>query len=447
MLKDVRRFAYLGLATTSLAGAVVALAMTAVAADDGNNKDQDHNRNAPVSLLSVIQVPGNPVTSADISWADPVTERYYFADRSNFGVDVIDAEKDVWVGRVKGMAGPLPSGGGTSTTNGPGPNGVVVTPLKRLWAGDGNSTVQLADVDPASPKYLQILQSVSTALPACDGGTATTHYCGRADEIDYDPKHHIILVANNAPLSVTVPHLSIDPYATFINADPPYNVLGRITFPGAGGLEQPRWDHQTQRFLITVPGKMIGTTITTLPSIHVINPTTLLSEKTYPLDCNAIAGVTSVSVTGIVLRPNQHILVSACGFPIILTLDKKTSKVNIIKVINQVGGGDQVWFNPGDGRFYVTGLDKTTPTGVQSLGVINAETSEWLQNVPDVRGKNAAAFSENNHIFTIVQITAAIAAGTAPDDSICFTAFNLKGTGCVAVFRHLGHPGDDDAQE
>src|SRR5258705_3362142 len=119
MLKDIRRFAYLGLATTSLAGAVVALAMTAVAADDGNNKNQDNNRNAPVSLLSVIQVPGNPVTSADISWADPVTERYYFADRSNFGVDVIDAEKDVWVGRVKGMAGALPNWGGARTTNRP----------------------------------------------------------------------------------------------------------------------------------------------------------------------------------------------------------------------------------------------------------------------------------------------------------------------------------------
>jgi hypothetical protein len=74
--------------------------------------------------------------------------------------------------------------------------------------------------------------------------------------------------------------------------------------------------------------------------------------------------------------------------------------------------------------------------GVQSLGVINAETSKWLQNVPDVRGKNPAAFPENNHIFTIVQITAAIAAGTSPDDSICFTKFSFKGTGCVAVFGH-----------
>src|SRR6516225_6385604 len=341
----------------------------------GKNDDHDNNRNAPVTALAAIQIPGNPVTSADIAWVDPGTERYYFADRSNAGVEVIDPENNVWVGRIGHMAGVLTSGGGTTTTNGPGPNGVVVTPLKTLWAGDGNSTVQVADVDQDSPTYLQILDSVSTARPVCDGGTATTHYCGRADELDYDPIDHIILIANNAPLSVTVPHVSVDPYATFINADPPYNVLGHITFVGAGGLEQPRWDDQTKRFLITVPGKMVGTTILILPSIQVINPTTMLSEATYPIDCQAIAGVTSVSVTGIFLRPNQHILVSACGFPIILTLDENKSEIHVIKVIKEAGGGDQVWYNPGDGRFYVTGVDMTVPNGVQSLGVINAETS------------------------------------------------------------------------
>jgi hypothetical protein len=405
--------------------------------EQGKNNDHDDNRNAPVSAVAAIQVPGSPITSADIAWADPGTERYYFADRSNAGVDIIDAENNVWVGRVGGMAGPLPSGGGTSTTNGPGPNGVVVTPLKTLWAGDGNSTVKVADVDPDSPTYLQILGSISTALPVCDGGTATTHYCGRADELDYDPIDHIILIANNAPLSVGVPpHVSVDPYATFINADPPYDVLGHITFTGAGGLEQPRWDRQTKRFLITVPGKIVGGSIATPASIQVINPTTMLSEQTYPIDCQAIAGVTSVSTTGIVLRPNQHILVSACGFPTIVTLDESTSEINVLNVIKEVGGGDQVWFNPGDGRFYVTGADMTVTGGVQSLGVIDAQTSEWLQNVPDVRGKNPAALRKNNRIFTIVQITAAIAMGTAPDDSICFTQFSLKGTGCIAVFAH-----------
>jgi hypothetical protein len=407
-------------------------ALTGIGAAQG---DSQGNRNSPVSALTAIHISGNPVTSSDIAWTDPGTGRYYFADRSNFGVDIIDARKDVWVGRVGNMAGPLPSRGGTALSNGPGPNGVVVTPQARLWAGDGNATVQVADVDPDSPNYEHIIASVSTAIGACDGGTANSHYCGRADEIDYDPDDHTILIANPGPFSTAPPHMAIDPYATLINADPPYNVIAHTTFAGAGGLEQPRWDPQIGKFLLTVPGKIVGGVIVTQASIHVINPKTGVSEKTYPIDCAAIAGTNSVSVTGIVLRPNQHILVSACNYPIILTLDEKSSTVNVIQVIKQVGGGDQVWYNPGDGRFYVTGTDFTVAAGVQSLGVINANTSTWLQNVPDVRGKNPAALAENDHIFTIVQITAAIAGGAA-DNSICATQFNLIGTGCVAVFTH-----------
>ncbi len=183
---------------------------------------------APVRLVGVIPVPNNPIISADIGWVDPRTERAYITDRSNFGVDIIDAENNVYVGRVSGMAGPLSSGGGTSTTNGGGPNGVLVTPDGILWAGDGNSTTTVADVNPSSPNYLNIVGQVSTAIPACD--SADAHYCGRADELGYDPADRIILIANNAPLDLAAPHMPIDPYATFISADPPYPVLGYIRF-------------------------------------------------------------------------------------------------------------------------------------------------------------------------------------------------------------------------
>ena len=144
----------------------------------------------------------------------------------------------------------------------------------------------------------------------------------------------------------------------------------------------------------------------------------------------SLIGTTSVGTTGIALGAFQHLLVSACGKPIILN----ALTGHIINVITQVGGGDEVWYNSGDGRFYVTGANTSTPP-VQSLGVIDAETSTWMQNVPDVRGKNPAAFAETNHIFTIVQINAAIVAMPANDDSTC-SKFGFKGTGCIAVFTH-----------
>lgn len=433
---------------------------------DRDRKDKDcvvsdhheDNLKTPVKLIGVIPVPGLPIASADIAWVDPGTERYYMADRSNAGVDIIDSDDDVWVGRVGGMAGALTSGGGTSTTNGQGPNGVLVTPNRRLWAGDGNSLAQVADVDPNSPAYLTLLKpgGISTAIPACD--TGATHYCGRADELAFDPKDHVIMIANNAPLSPTllcnttppvmppapVPHCAIDPYATFINSDFPYNVLGHITFPGAGGLEQPLWDAELQRFLVTVPGNIVNGVVVVPASIQVVNPKTLLSEATYAFDCKALANVISASITGIALAPYQHILVSACGFPVILTLNAKTTQINPLNVITAVGGGDEVWHNPGDGRFYVTGADMTTTAGVQSLGVIDAETSSLLQILPDVRGKNPAGFPENNHIFTIVQINAAIVAAPSTDDSVC-TKFGFKGTGCIAVFEHT-ESGEAQAQ-
>ena len=400
-----------------------------------NRGDSDHHRhnvNTPVALIGVIPVPGNPITSADISWVDPGTERYYLADRANLGVDIIDAETNFYVGRVGGMAGVLPSGGGTAATNGPGPNGVLVTPNRKLWAGDGNSTVKVADVDPESPNYLNIIGSISTAIPACDDGTATGHYCGRADELGYDPKDHVIMIANNAPRTLAAGHAITNPYATFISSISPFGVLGHVTFTGATGLEQPLWDPELRRFWITVPGPVGGN-----PSLARVNPITMMVDKTYTFDCVALTGAPSVSTTGVALGPFQHLLVSACGKPIILS----ALTGHVFNVITQVGGGDEVWHNPGDGRFYVTSLSTVAPA-VQSLGVIDAETSTWLQNVPEIRGKNPAAFAENNHIFTVVQITTAIAAAPATDDSVC-TKFGLLGRGCIAVFAHTGE-GEDD---
>src|SRR5258707_9400163 len=108
------------------------------------------------------------------------------------GGDIGAGESNFRGGGRGGRGGVVPAvPAGTSTTNGPGPNGVLVTPSRKLWAGDGNSTVRVADVDPDSTGYLQIIQSVSTSIPACDNDTA--HYCGSADEHGLAPRVKIIL--------------------------------------------------------------------------------------------------------------------------------------------------------------------------------------------------------------------------------------------------------------
>jgi hypothetical protein len=389
-----------------------------------------------VKLLGVVAVPGSPILSSDITWGDPGTERVYLTDRSNFGVDILDGENHFFVGRVGGMVGPAPGpADGTHAHNGPGPNGVVVTGDKVLWAGDGDSLTTVADVDPSSPTYLQILPGghIDTSNPECDNGVA--HWCGRDDEIAWDPKDRVIMIANNGPSDVNAPHGPVAPYVTLISGDFPYSIIApQILFPGTTGIEQPLWDPDLRggRFLLTVPGSLANHIP---PFIAIIDPADGFVDETIYLDCHELLGTTSQSITGIALGHDQHILVSACGAgpvpsaPIIVN----AVTLEVHAVVTQVGGGDQVWYNSGDNRFYVTGTDLTGTTGLQSLGVIDGATSTWLQNVTDVRGKNPTAFAENNHVFTLVQINQAIVDGTMPDDSVC-AQFGITRTGCIAVF-------------
>ena len=229
-------------------------------------RDVEHNTKTPLEAIGVIGIPGNPLASTDIAWVDPGTERLYFADRSNKGVDVIDAENDTYIGRVPGFAGT-----GPGAPNGSGPGGVVVAPNKKLWAGDGNTMIEVADVDPASPNYLKIIKSIDLAMPAC------RPHCNRADEVGYDPKDHKTLAAIDQPNSAANAAVPIAPYAALVNANT-YGVQF-VTIPNitaGGGLEQPLWDGELGVFFLTVPnvndpvsGKPLGR-----GEIAVINPET-----------------------------------------------------------------------------------------------------------------------------------------------------------------------------
>jgi len=70
---------------------------------------------------------------------------------------------------------------------------------------------------------------------------------------------------------------------------------------------------------------------------------------------------------------------------------------------------------------------------VIALGVVDARTGMCLQSVADPGGRQAAALAENNRVFTLVRVTAAIVKDPSRDTTAC-SQFGLKGRGCIAVF-------------
>jgi hypothetical protein len=90
--------------------------------------------------------------------------------------------------------------------------------------------------------------------------------------------------------------------------------------------------------------------------------------------------------------------------------------VNCIQ-INNVGGVDETWYNPGDNKYYLAARDM--PAGAV-MGVIDAGTNQWLVNFPTGSNSHSIAVDPNtNHAFVPMQ------AGT-----ICTTQ---SANGCVGV--------------
>src|SRR5512146_2976174 len=96
--------------------------------------------------LTAVLIPGNPLRSFDISWVNPHRGEYYLADRSNAGIDIIDTRHSSYERTLPGFVGITLNGNGTVNNSKSGPDGVV-THGRWLYAGDGDSTLKVFDLD------------------------------------------------------------------------------------------------------------------------------------------------------------------------------------------------------------------------------------------------------------------------------------------------------------
>jgi hypothetical protein len=216
----------------------------------------------------------------------------------------------------------------------------------------------------------------------------------------------------------------------------------RITFTEAtNGAEQPVWEQRTRRFYVSIPE--VNGPGGTGPdgAVARIDPKTATVETMFPVKFCQPAGLT--------LGPRQDLLLGCSvpfdtagtawsatdtntAAPISVIMDAKTGKID--RNVPGVSGSDEVWFNPGDGHYYLAA--RANPGG-PVLGVIDAESQVLRQvtptfntpaSAPAPRGTahSVAVNPHNNHVFVPL-----------PANNVFPDCLN----GCVAVY---GVAADDD---
>src|SRR2546422_3512168 len=400
---------------------------------------------------AAIQIPGNPLRSFDISFVNPHRAEYYFADRSNAAVQVIDTKHLTWKRSLGGFVGVKLNTNGTVNNDISGPDGVV-THGRWLYAGDGDSTLKVFDLD--GPDAL-------AQAPLFTGGTT------RVDEMALTTDGELLLTVNKA---------EDPPYANLFaaNGDRNHSSVREITkitisataFPGPPGIEQPTWDPKTQRFYVSVPilGKTGGGgTATCDGGVTVIDPAnvtpgTMVLGAFNPATNTGVLQLSNCGPNGATVGPHDNLLLGCT--PANNPTNDSTLVINAttkhFSHVNGIVGSDEVWFNKGDGRYY-TGSNRncrtTAPCPAAAnqaavLGVIDG-TSVLIETVPQSSGSHSVAADSKRNLIFVPQSAPVRIVGTGGDTTAVGEGICGSTNGCIAVYGHHvdGDRDDDDDRD
>jgi hypothetical protein len=407
---------------------------------------------------------GHPLTAYDISWVNPDRAEYYLSDRSTAGIDVFDTQHLKFKRTIGGFQG-VQFLNGAVDNNISGPDGVV-SHGRWLYAGDGNSSLKVIDLDNLTTPIQQILFTVSPAGVA--GKT-------RVDEMALTTDGTLLLAANNAedPPYATLFAANGDNRVSKVKAILAIGVDPAIIPPGAGlSLEQPAWNPTTQRFYTSIPtiannppGCVLGSKSAATAcygGLLVIDPLNPKASETFfsTTTGTGVIPLTACGPNGATVGVHGNLLLGCTpgnlpGDTISLVINGKTRNT---ANVNGITGSDEVFFNSGDNRYYLGASAAIKPAGSALgsgavLGVVDG-TSVLIETIPQSSGSHSvAADSKRNLIFVPQTYTAPV--GTLPAPDVNTTAGTGSPTvgqlicgstiGCIAVYKHdVDEDNDDD---
>lgn len=456
------------LTATGVAGALVAIAMTPLLADE------------QFGVKTIVNLPdGQNLGAFDISFVEQGSHTLAVAASRIVGsagpvpgdvfgaVIIVDTNHNLVTKELKSAQFPFAGACSFPARNTvSGPNGVIVVEKGRntdVWAGDGpvltsqgQKNICVTTGTPPTPKAADIAQPSSVKVFDLHTGALkkviSTGGIGRADELCYSPVSDVVLVANDE---------TFDNFITFIGEDS-YKVIQKITFDGsdnnagidpetkkpivANGIEQCIFNPRDGKFYLNIPNTVKGSNasapgVTLVISGHApFKVERIIDFAQAPLSTTGCTGS-----TGIALGPDSQLALS-CG----LIINDQTGSP--IANFPTEGGADEMWFNPGDDHyFFGISTCKQTVTTTGCLGVIDAGTGKSAPSADPVAGTgpgshSVAADSGRNQVYVPIRGNNGIAA-PGPFGALCGKAkdvFSIAGSdnlGCIAVFTA---PGDAD---
>lgn len=409
--------------------------------------------NTETKCLTAVAIPGNPIRSFDISWVNPHRAEYYLADRSNAGIVVIDTRSLKWKRTIGGFIGIRPATGAVNN-NISGPDGVT-SHGRWLYAGDGDSTLKVIDLD--APTASAIKASIPT------GGST------RVDEMALTTDGELLLAANNAedPPFATLFHANGDRSVNSVSFRAKIFIDSSLIQQGDGlSMEQPTWEAKTQRFYVSIPqirGNPTGCTLDGSNGI-VCQGGMLVIDPTNPLPSYGLfdgsVGVVKLSdcgPNGITVGPHSNMMLGCT--PQNVPTNTTTQVINAVThnfvEVGGLTGSDEVWYNSGDNRYY-TGSSRACgkaagcnpPTGSRApagaaLGVADAKTNFLIEKIPASSNSHSVAADSKRNLIFVPQVApnTVVVGGDSTDVGAGICGSN---NGCVAVYSHQVDRDRDD---
>jgi hypothetical protein len=324
-----------------------------------------------------------------------------------------------------------------------GPDGVT-SHGRWLYAGDGDSTLKVIDLNAAAIK-----QVIST------GGTT------RLDEMALTSDGKLLIAANNAedPPFATLFSANGDNAASNVNKIIKITVDATIMPTGVGlSIEQPAWDPTTKRFYTSLPiiannpagcnYGQLGGPITCHGGMLVTDPLhpTAVQGAFDPTTNTGVVPLPACSPNGATVGPHDNIMLGCT--PGNNPSDTQTLVINARTKqsvsTNGITGSDEVFYNRGDNRYY---LGASRNPGQAKLGVVSGRTNFFIEGIPQSTGSHSVATDSKRNLIFVPQVAPASVVGSGGDTTTVGAGICGGTAGCVAVYKHDLDDDDDDGDD